>query len=165
MDELKPCPFWGDPMKKTPRAGVQHKLAGKKSAPCILFQVGFESVDAWNTRPDLPRLPTSMGAALRSALEDQETGNEIFIAIRDGKPFDDETIDRIIRHVRFQSTADLQSKLDMAVEALRNTHKYLVKADRALLHDAIASGHTYVDAALCVAADALAAIGDDNAAA
>lgn len=52
--KLKPCPFCGDPMKQAFNAGVQHKLSGKKSASCILFHMGFQSPDAWNTRaPDL----------------------------------------------------------------------------------------------------------------
>lgn len=51
-DELValPCPFCGDPMTAGNNLGVIHKRKIKTSRDCILYHIGFQSVERWNTR-------------------------------------------------------------------------------------------------------------------
>ena len=69
--QLKACPFCGDPMKQPAHSGVQHRLSGKKSAKCILFHMGFQSPEAWNTRASADHIARQERQikALREALK------------------------------------------------------------------------------------------------
>jgi hypothetical protein len=77
-DELKPCPFCGDPMEWNLSDHIRHVEQGN----CPIVAMGFVSLAAWNTRtpPDPNEAPQGAPETIWAS-DDIQKGDEVCTAL------------------------------------------------------------------------------------